>query len=141
MTNNTYQYFQINAGNVRDVAVLCNQVHFTIRDNQCAAVSFCDSVVMITRDTIRLDIYYYGAHDVDVVTSHVCAFLRHSQASLRRCRTSYVLVHFPLAMDADQVDERLSPALGARFVGGSDFATTGTVASETRQPLTPLSKL
>ena len=126
---------------MREAVRLSSQVYFTTRDDgQCRAVSFCDAIVSL-KDALRLSIYYLGVDDVNILVSHVCAFLRHNEKSAKYYRTCFVWVNVTYEMNIDDVHARLQPFLGERHLPSYDFQSGISVVSQTREALTPISKL
>ena len=126
---------------MREAARLSSQVYVTKRDDgQCSAVSFCDAIVSL-KDALRLSIFYLGVDDVNILASHVCTFLRHSEKSAKHYKTCFVVINFTYEMNIDDVHARLQPFLGERHLPSYDFQSGISIASETREQLTPIAKL
>ena len=126
---------------MREAVRLSSQVYVTTRDDgQCIAVSFCDAIVSL-KDALRLSIFYLGVDDVNILASHVCAFLRHNEKSAKHYKTCFIWVNVTYEMNIDDVHARLQPFLGERHLPSHDFQSGMSVVSETREALRPISKL
>ena len=114
------------------------QVFFSLDENkQCQAVTFCDSMVTLN-DVISLSVVYCSKDGARQLASHICAFWRHSEKSVKQFKRCFLIVCVSKSVGVDAVADTVTSLFDTQPSRLEDWRL---VIAETKEKLQPIVSL